>query len=303
MHARFDVLDSIRIISTIELKRIGASGILNPRLDCSGDAVLMPAVKDARLEVSLRLECGTELIGESRSQRLNLGEYGNQIYFEIVTSQRLLRHITDGLPSSQPIVQMTARLQGVGWYTLKTDADRPGDIRTGSDPQPGQYKEFELKNESSSLSIERSEWYRNVVAQTRGEQYRFLEIALPRSDSALAREWGEAVQHLQSAEQSYTAGDDAGVFARLRNALDALPGAKQEICEGIRDDRKRKALDELLKQVGEYLHLGRHVSNSGPESGRVPVDHVDAGFAIDLVRTVLSHLSLMLSTEENRAIS
>ena len=263
----------------------------------------MPAVKDARLEVSVRLEYGTELIGESRSQRLNLGEYGSQVSFEIVTSQRLLRHITDGLPSSQPTVQMTARLQGVGWYTLKASGELPDGNRTGSDPQPGEPKEFELKEAHSSISIERSEWYRTVVAQTRGEQYRFLEIALPRSDSALAQEWGAAVQHLQNAERSYTVGDDAAVFAQLRNALDALPGAKQEICNGIRDDRKRRAVDDLLKQVGEYLHLGRHVSASGPESGRVPVDHVDAGFAIDLVRTVLSHLSSILSTEENRAIS
>ena len=91
------VSDFTRIISGIELKGIGALGVLNPRLSFSGDAALMPAVKHARLEVSLRLEYGTELIGESRSQRLNLGEYGNQIYFEIVTSQRLLRHITDGV--------------------------------------------------------------------------------------------------------------------------------------------------------------------------------------------------------------
>jgi len=60
-------------------------------------------------------------------------------------------------------------------------------------------------------------------------------------------------------------------------------------------------LDELLKKVGEFLHAGRHVSTEGTEQGTFAVDHLDAAFAIDLMRVLLSHLSLMLSSERRRA--
>jgi len=301
MQASFTVSDSIRIVSKLELTNLGASGVLSPRLHFYGEATQMQDVKDLRLEVSLRLEYRNELVGESRPLRKTIGQSGNQVSFEIVTSQRLLRHITDGLPSSHSSVQIDAQLQGVGWYLLKPTDERTNGFQTGSDPQPGEWKEFELHYQKSPISIERSEWYRAVLAQTKGEQYRFLEIALPRSDSALAQEWEKAVEHLQSADRSYTMGDDVAVFSYLRGALDALPGAKQSICENIRDTRKRKAIDDLLKKIGDYLHLGRHVSDSGHDDGAFPVDHVDAAFAIDLMRTFLSHLSLMLSTERDRA--
>ncbi len=275
---------------------------MNPRLHFYGEATQIADVKDLRLEVSLRLEYGNELVGESRPQRINISpEYGSQVSFEIVTSQRLLRHITGGLPPNQSSVQMTAQLQGVGWYLRKPINEQPNSSRTGSDPEPGECKEFDLSQRNASVSIDRSEWYQSVLTPTKGEQYRFLEIALPRSDGELAREWAESIQNLQNAERSYATGDDAAVFNHLRGAHDALPGTKRHICDSIGDERKRDAIDKLVKEVGGYLHLGRHVSQSGVETGTFPVDHLDAAFAIDLMRTTLSHLSLILSAEAERA--
>ncbi|WP_298346389.1 hypothetical protein [Ferrimicrobium sp.] len=171
----------------------------------------------------------------------------------------------------------------------------------GDDPQPGEVREFLFDHGNGTITIERTEWYQRVLSATRSEEYRFLELALPRSDRELAQEWDKAVYHLQNAEGSYASGDDAATFSHLRGALDALPGAKQAICDSIADVGKRRAVDDLLKQLGSYLHLGRHVSESGPAIGSFPVDHLDAAFAIDLMRTTLSHLSLMLSAEAERA--
>ncbi len=52
-----------------------------------------------------------------------------------------------------------------------------------------------------------------------------------------------------------------------------------------------------LDSFGKYLHDGRHVSEEG---GQFPVDHLDAAFAHDMTRVLLSHLSLMLTAEERR---
>jgi hypothetical protein len=266
-------------------------------LNLYGEVTLKPDVQEALLEVYIRLEYANELIGESRLHRLHPNQYGSQVAFEIVTSLRLLRFITAGLSPTTTSFQINAEVLGHGKFSLKAMDAIGGGSRSGDDPQPGEWKEFELSQRHASVSIDRSEWYQSVLAPTKGEQYRFLEIALPRSDGELAREWAESIQNLQNAERSYATGDDAAVFNHLRGALDALPGANQNICNSIGNDRKRRATDDLVKQVGVYLHLGRHVSQSGSETGTFPVDHLDAAFAIDLMRTTLSHLSLILSAE------
>ena len=301
MRGSFTVSDFHRTASKLELNELGASGVLNPRLNFYGEVSLTPEVKEVRLEVSLRLEYRNELIGESKPLRETVDQDDKNVSFEIVTSQRLLRHITDGLPSSQSSFQIDARLQGLGWYYLKPIDERANGYQTGDDPEPGEWKYFELRSEKQLITIERSEWYGKVLAQTKSEQYRFLEIALPRSDSTLAQEWGKTVEHLQKAERAYAVGDDAAVFSYLNGAREALPGTIQRICDGIHDTHKKKAVNELLAKVGAYIHSGRHVAQTGPEDGKFPVDHMDAAFAIDLMRTVLSHLSLILSTERDRA--
>jgi hypothetical protein len=208
------------------------------------------------------------------------------ILFEIPISQRLLAYITDRLSSDQKDIIMQARFRGHGEYSLQ-----------------GVKKEFELSYHPFSLTTPRSEWYAQVLSQTRRGQYRFMEIKLPVSDDDLAKEWAASVEHLKSAEKAYVDCDDSEVFHYLRAALDALPGAKKDICDGISDSKKSEAINDILLKVGAYLHSGRHVSsksNNPDEVGSFPVNRIDAAFAIDLVRTVLSHLSLMMSTDKGR---
>jgi hypothetical protein len=292
-----------RAWATLELQSIGGLGRLNPRLQMYFTARPASYTQVMLEDVTLRLEYRQELIGEGRVVGVQVLYEQSQVTFEVVTSQRLLRHITDGVQSTATVVQLDAKLSGFALVTL--DQNYPtsqGFGRLTTDPGPGESKRITVSNGTrSAFQVPRAEWYERVLAQTRNEQYRYLEIALPKDDKALGGEWTSAVNHLIQAEQAYAAGDDPAVFLYLRGALDSLPGAKQQILDGISDITKREDLDALLKKTGEFLHNGRHVGADGTQQGTFPVDHLDAAFVMDLMRVLLSHLSLMLAAERRRA--
>lgn len=290
-----------RGIGQVDVHTISASGKLNPRLNIQGDVRLASSIEDAHLEIYLRLEFQNELIGESRVQRTYIGNGSVQVLFEVIVSKRMLRFITDRLSPSDSSIRLDAKLLGHGSFSLKPQDPNKNDPRLGNDPEPGASAPFELRQGQGVITIDRAQWHQSVLTPTGDEQYRFLELVLPRSDQELAREWRNSVDLLKKAEQAYSIGDDAAVFIHLRGALDALPGAKQEICDNIQDPDKKKAIDNLIYQVGQYFHLGRHVSADGPNGGKFPVNRLDAAFALDLARTTFSHLSLMLLAETERA--
>jgi len=103
-----------RTWATLELQSIGGTGRLNPRLQLSFGA--RPVLPDTRVvleDITLRLEYDSELIGEGRVVEKEL--YGeSQVSFEVVTSQRLLRYITDKIQRTATAVQLHADLSGVG---------------------------------------------------------------------------------------------------------------------------------------------------------------------------------------------
>jgi len=289
--------------ATLDLQSVNGIGRINPRLQLCFVARPVSNSKVALGDVTLRLEYYQELIGEGRAVNVDLSYGQAQVNFEVVTSQRLLRHVTDGLAPTATVVQLDAKLSGIGHFCMDPNAPSPqGQVRMANDPPPGEWREFSVSSgHTSALQVGRGEWYERVLAPTRNEQYRYLEVALPRDDKALGIEWGNAVGHLASAERAYASGDDPAVFVHLRGALDALPGAKQQILDDITDQAKRTDLDNLLKQAGKFLHDGRHVAPDGSCAGTFPVNRLDASFALDLMRVLLSHLSLRLSAERERA--
>lgn len=292
-----------RAWATLDLQAIGGLGRLSPRLQMYFTARPASYTQVVLEDMTLRLEYRQELIGEGRVVGIQVLYEPSPVTFEVVTCQRLLRHITDGVHPTATVVQLAAKLSGFALVSLDQNfPTTPGFGRLTTDPRPGESKRLTVSHGAPSvLQVPRADWYERVLAQTRNEQYRYLEIALPKDDKALGDEWMSAVNHLVEAEQAYAAGDDPAVFSYLYGALSSLPGAKQKILAGISDSNKRKQLDELLKKAGEFLHAGRHVSTEGTEQGTIPVDHLDAAFAIDLMRVLLSHLSLMLSSERGRA--
>jgi|GEM_PF-2192531 len=288
--------------AALDLKDITGVGRINPRLQLYFEARSEPYTKVLLEDVTLRLEFGIELIGEGRVTGIEIVPGGCPVTFEIVTSQRLLRHVTDGLPSGGSIVELNARLHGRAQAWV--DPNAPDLNRAGRPAgwEPGQWWSFNLNAGGiSTLQFARSDWYQRVLSPTRNERFLYLEVALPQDDSTLGTEWVSGIDLLLKAERAYAEGNDSAVFQQLRGVIDSLPGAKKQILADITDDKKRNSLEELLKQAGEFLHNGRHVATDSEQAGTFPVDHLDAAFALDLMRVLLSHLSLMLSADRRRS--
>jgi hypothetical protein len=302
MPGSIDVKESGRCWATLELQSVSAVGRLQPRLQLylSGRAAEHSRV--VLKNVWLRLEHRKELVGEGRISMAEMGHNANGISFEVPTSQRLLRWVTDSLAPTSTWVQFDAALSGVATFWMDPSAP-PGTIRQRftNDPPEGEWRDFQVSSTSRQLlQVERTQWFEMVLKPTRTEDYRYLEIALPRSDAALAQDWAKAVENLDKAERAYASGDDAAAFLYLRGSLDALPGAKKAIVATIGNERKRDRLDAILTEAGKFLHEGRHVAMNGEQAGSFPVDHLDAAFALDLMRVLLSHFSLMLAAETQR---
>ena len=285
-----DVSEGGRPHAVLELKNLSGLGRINPRLQFHFEAHPQPYTKVVLDDATLRLEFRQELLGEGRLLAGDISYDRSPLTFEVPISQRLLRYVTDGLSSTENIVQLDAKL--IGRARVWVDPNAPDTYRTARPVgwEAGQWWLFSLGGGvTAPLQCARGEWYQQVLAQTRTEQYRFLEVALPQNDAALSAEWTNAVDLLGAAERAYVSGDDPGVFQQLRGALDSLPGAKQQILAGINDAKKQADLDDLLKQACQFLHDGRHVAAEGDLAGTFPVDHLDAAFALDLMRVLLSH--------------
>jgi len=203
-----------RAWATLDLQAIGGLGRLSPRLQMYFTARPASYTQVVLEDMTLRLEYRQELIGEGRVVGIPVLYEQSQVTFEVVTSQRLLRHITDGVQPTATVVQLDAKLSGFAFVTLDQNFPTSPDFgRLTTDPGPGQSKRLAISNGMPSpLQVPRAEWYERVLAQTRNEQYRYLEIALPKDDKALGGEWMSAVNHLVQAEQAYAAGDDPAVF-------------------------------------------------------------------------------------------
>jgi len=279
--------------ATLDLRDIQGVGRLSPRLLVRFAARPRAHSKVLLADVTLRLEHGQELIGQGRIVEERVEYDGVQIMFEVPTSARLLRHVTDSLGPASSALELTARLHGLARTWL--DAAAPIGQRMAGNPEPDTWEPLTLTSSyPETLKVPRANWYEQVLAPTRHEQYRYIELALPRSDQMLTVEWANAVTQLERAEAAYATGDDPAVFSHLRGALDALPGAKKHVLDGVSDTDKRSRLNTLLKDAGEFLHSGRHVAKLGEQAGSFPVTHVDAAFALDLLRVLLSHMSLLL---------
>jgi hypothetical protein len=123
-------------------------------------------------------------------------------------------------------------------------------------------------------------------------QYVSTEIALPKGEQIVRA----ATSKIKEAESAYAMHDDPAVFFFCRGALDALPGAKQEIFASLADRDEAKLLDELTLHTGQFLHHGRHVAGDGEEAGEFPVDHVDARFALNLTEVLVAHIAHVLAS-------
>lgn len=286
---------------SLSVEGISGIGRVHPRLLLNLKQHPFFAADVELVDTTLRLTSVTELIGQARIADLHLSP-DSYCSVEVPTSQRMLEFVTDGLTAAATSVALTATLEGRGRARIDPNrASSPGLVRFVGEPEFGEWGDVTLSSAvPSNIQVPRSQWYESVLKPCQNESYIYLEIALPVAPSELAPEWQTAVGHLQSAERAYALGDDPTVFLHLRGALDALPGAKRRIFDAISDPDKREAMDTMVKSVGDFLHRGRHISVGGSRPGEFAVDHLDSALALDMMRTLLAHLSLMLPAHRER---
>ncbi len=305
MPGTLEIQDSGRTYAKLELTDVSAAGRLNPRVCLSFVARTVPYWQVELTDVIFQLQHKKELIGEGHLMCMGPLRDNGSLQVEFVIPQRFLRFITENLAVTESYLTFEAELKGRGRFLR--DPQSPENYSYNfrvDDPPLGEWRDCALwatANASAGIKIPRADWYQKILAPTRNERYIYLEVALPQEDKALAQEWQNTIEHFRSAEKAFALGDDITVFVYLRGALDAMPGAKTRILEGIRNESKRNVLDSLLKATGNQLHGGRHVVMEGSEAGTFPVNRLDAAFAMDLMRVLLSHLSLILSAEHERS--
>lgn len=288
----------------LRLQGIAAHGVLQPVLTLRFSLAVHPDFVVTLDTLRLDVKYETELLGTGLF--IGIGEHlrtDHQVWFDVPASSGVLRQVAKRLQPKESHVALEATLRGTYHYCRERNAAQPSEfVTTLSEAKVDEWNRGYISGSQTRLEIHRSEWYSRVESQVNSEDFHYFEVALPAYDQGLAKEWNAAIEKLRQAERSYASGDDSGVFVTLRGAIDALPGAKKEVLKSVTDINKRKATDEMLLAIKNFLNQGCHVSEQGSENpGHFPVDHLDAGFAIDVTKIVLSHLSIMLGAEKRRA--
>lgn len=244
----------------------------------------------------VRVSFGNESLGESRITGERVGSGGRVIQVEVPTTHLMLNHVTDRLG---PLEQVSLTLS---WYGILRILWEPNesDARYMGEPTPGVWTDFQIGESVSvqTVAIPRSDWFSKVVTPVGLSDFVYSEVAIPKGP--LGDEWKSTIDLLSRAERAFILGDDAAVFSQLRGAFDALPGAKKNVFDDLPEPQK-KYVDDLARHVGEYLHNGRHVAEMSDGVVGFPVNHVDARFAINLVRVLLSYASIAIYSAKTRS--
>ncbi|MDQ6949709.1 MAG: hypothetical protein M3256_26560 [Actinomycetota bacterium] len=275
----------------IDLAGIAGRGRVVPRLIFSLTMRTPNERSEAELhDVRIQLLVADELVGEGRVIGERAASFGNSCQIEVEVSRKALGYVTERL-GTQSAIDLTLR-----WYGLLRVRWQPGtsDSRSAADPEPGEWTLLHLadRQHECHLRIPRSDWFNNVLQPIGDGDVLHLEVMIPRGLEA--RHWTKTLDRLAEAEKCYALGDDAGVFAKLKGAFEALPGSPKNIFDLVQEPR-RTEVDKLVKAfVADYINHGRHVSKDGFQAGEFPVDHVDAGFALNTAKVILSYASRII---------
>jgi hypothetical protein len=235
------------------------------------------------------IRVGVECLGHGFVTGVPLAHGERYITLEVPVTRQALDH----LEAIAPETRIDLELKLTGWLHAR-DNNEDGPRFTNS-PQPGEwvFQSFGEANQALlPFQVARSDWFTHVLQPIGTVEYISTEIVLPSGDPLLRA----AVNQIREAQNAYSMHNDPAVFLYCRGAIDALPGAKQEIFASLTDPDEAKLLDDLTLYVGQYLHRGRHVAADGEELGEFPVDHTDAAFALNLTKVLIAHISHVLNS-------
>lgn len=276
----------------LQFVRVRAAGELSPRLYIEMQA-RSPLEKTYVQLHHLRgkLHFANELIGEGFLSGGEFSSHDNGLTLEVPLTREALHYVADRIAAER----VELRLDLSGWLHVRWEAaeNEPHFMQS---PEPGEWGFVTFGQSTMTalmIQVARSDWFKNVMEPVGTLGYVVTEIPLPKGSAASS--FAASLNHLGAAEERYAVGDDPGVFARCRAAVEALPGYPKSMVGSIADEDKAKSLDAVLKEGGDYLHRGRHVAQAGDQKGEFPVDHADARFALTLTRLLVSEVARLSS--------
>lgn len=243
------------------------------------------------LRLAFDLKLGNTVIGQGEVGPYEHVRTGYQ-YLPVTAycPQAALAHLLNPAPP-QGRITLTLAFRGLLQYRHQYAAD---DGRAQGIGEANIWHIESISNQGGvnlDVQIARSDWYEQVVVQLGIGSYVITPIYLPYGVPS----WKATLDHLDAAARAVTDGNPPSVFGACRAAIDALPGDKTDIFAAMPEGKKRDAIDELTRQVGKYLHSGRHVvPNTGGElAGEFPVDQRDAVFVYNSTKLLLSHIAAL----------
>jgi hypothetical protein len=273
----------------LDAGRVTGQGQVAPRL-CFQMSARTPRER-MQVEIHLihaELTLGNESLGHGFLTGIPLSHGERPFSLDVPVSRPALDHLEAIAPSTR----IDLELKLTGW--LRGRDDNEDGPRFTSSPEPGEwvFQSFGQANQALlRFEVARSDWFTHVLEPIGAVQYVSTEILLPTGDASLRA----AVGKIREAESAYAMHDDPAVFLYCRGAIDALPGAKQDIFAALSDPEEATLLNALTLQAGQYLHRGRHVATGGDGGAEFPVDHADARFALNLTKVLIAHLSRVLA--------
>jgi hypothetical protein len=282
--------DATKGWALLDAGRVTGRGQVVPRL-CFEMRARTPR---ERMQVEIHLLRGElavngECLGDGFLTGIPLAHGERPISLEIAVSRAALDH----LEAVSPAERVDLELRLTGWlHACDDNDDGRGFV---NDPQPGEwvFQHFgEARQTTLPFQVARSDWFTHVLQPIGTVEYISTEITLPMGAPALQA----AISQIKEAERAYANDNDPAVFLHCRAAIDALPGAKQDIFAGLANREEAALLDGLMLTAGKYFHHGRHVATEGDEQGFFPVDHRDARFALNLAKLLIAHASHVLAS-------
>lgn len=234
------------------------------------------------------LRVANELLGTGFLTGVSLVHGDRPIRMEIPVSRSAVSY----LEAQSPENRIDLELKLTGWLRAKDDNE--DSHRFTSDPLPGEpvFVSFGQANQAHlRFEVARSDWFSDVLEPIGTVEYIAMELVMPRDDTSLKA----VTSQIRKAENSYAMHDDPAVFLYCRAAIDALPGAKQEIFTSLSDPDEAQLLDDLTRQAGQFLHRGRHIVASDEQGAQFPVDHHDARFALNLTKLLVAHIGRVIA--------
>jgi len=259
----------------IEFDRIAGEGKILPIIlvigkmsTCSNEFAVIP------VNVSVKLKLGNETIGQGGLRECGrvINSYGRQIIFEVQTNQRALNFIDERF--REDYLEFSLAFDTL----MQVTRDQLTTI---------------VKPPSCALSfqISKLDWLKQVLQPMQYADFAFLELPIPEVPNR--EQWTKALNHVGEAEAQFRTGNDPGVFSCCYAAYEAIQPIKTHL-ESVTNEDKRNAIKSIFDDMRRFYNKGRHIERTGADSGKFPVDHRDAEFAIYLTKSSVAYLAKLV---------